>query len=286
MIFPKKYIMFAAILVVCSIANGQSGPCGETSCEQDRGWVTEALQGAEDGWNVTYALKSLPLNPSDVEIFRNGIPLEEEDVKVVGRTITFSPAQTPRAGDLVVARYRPSNSTYAYTHESQSPNNRQYQDEITLQAGRLALKYEERDLQRGTRIVRGNRDIGVAGSRINQSSGAGQSSSAVKMLLRRISKIDESRHEDYMASQSDTQGVDGLGDGIHGIYRVNRSIDSTLQDKPSEESTVASVRMLERLASQRDANSPKVESSLARGSSVVKSKSHSKAKALWQDAWR
>jgi hypothetical protein len=280
--FSRQIITIAILLLASFLGRAQSRLCPETTCHQDNDWVTETLQGTEDGWNVTFTLNRVPQNPNDVEVFRNGVLLQDGDEKVSGRTVVFTAAQAPRPGDWLVARYRSVEPMSPNPSDASGPlSGRRFQDEVTIQAGRAALQNEQAKFQRRT-----SSPIDTRGVPLLQDVQR-RSSSGVAMLERRVARRDESHYSDYLTTQADTQGIDGLGDPLPSppYTRDTETSNSGYATRSPEESDIASVRMLERLSAQNE-RSFEPYGSLPREESSAKHRRHSKKEAFLHGLWR
>jgi hypothetical protein len=278
----RQLITIAILLSASFLGRAQYRICPDTTCHQDYEWVTETLQGTEDGWNVTFTLNRVPQNPNDVEVFRNGVLLQDGDKKVSGRTVVFTAAQAPRPGDWLVARYRSVEPMSPNPSDASGPSSgRRFQDEVTIQAGRAALQNEQAKFQRRT-----SPPIDTRGVPLLQDAER-RSSSGVAMLERRVEHRDESHYSDYLTTQADTVGIDGLGDTApsRSYTKDTETSNSGYATRHPEESQAASVRMLERMLAQND-GSLEPDGSLLRRELSAKHRRHSKKGAFLQGLWR
>jgi hypothetical protein len=92
----------------CVKVDGSSGACGTGGGGPAGNFVDgETPAGTLDGVNVTFTLAQMPSPYASLKLYRNGIRLKlGADYTLAGATITFVPAATPQAGDLLLADYR------------------------------------------------------------------------------------------------------------------------------------------------------------------------------------
>jgi hypothetical protein len=258
----KLWTFIVGTLVVAQgavLAAAQS--CNDSACLQGTKWIVDTPNGKEDGINLVFELTSAPISSLEVEVFRNGLRLRDQDFSEDGKTLRFSPAQTPQPGDTLVAEYfaKPTRGTVLLdTHSPEvSKGNRNFQDETTIAAGREALALEER------RITDASNMTVVAVTHGNAMSGASSPRSvAVRMLVNRAQNGDTVPPVDVRTGYSgDAEGVDGLGDYQPMQVARQRGMDPALpdgfQDKDAQR-VPASVRMIIRKDASR---SPEVTNS-------------------------
>ena len=70
----------------------------------------EVPAGIVNGLNQIFTLANVPSPISSVEVYHNGILMEQGlDYTISGGVITFSPATVPQVGDIVLVNYRYAN---------------------------------------------------------------------------------------------------------------------------------------------------------------------------------
>jgi hypothetical protein len=96
----------------CVRVDGSSGPCGGSGS----GGIVPAYSDAEvpsgiiNGLNQIFTVANTPSPTSSVEVYHNGILMEQGvDYTISGATFTFSPADVPQVGDIVLVNYRYAN---------------------------------------------------------------------------------------------------------------------------------------------------------------------------------
>jgi hypothetical protein len=96
----------------CVHVDGSSGACGGGG----GGGIVPAYADAEvpsgivNGLNQIFTLANVPSPISSVEVYHNGILMEQLlDYTISGGVITFSPSTIPQVGDIVLVNYRYAN---------------------------------------------------------------------------------------------------------------------------------------------------------------------------------
>ena len=94
----------------CLHVDGTSGPCGSGGTSGSGTFVdAEIPGGAVNGSNTSFTLSNVPVPAGSVELFRNGLLLQQgNDYTISGNTITFLSTTLPQSGDNVLASYRVS----------------------------------------------------------------------------------------------------------------------------------------------------------------------------------
>jgi len=266
-------------LVVSASASPQSADCTDGGCAHGEHWVVETPQGIQDGWNVTFTLRHIPSQTVPVTISRNGIRLNARDVKILGRTLSFLPSQAPVQGDWVTAQYLAlPDGNEPEISDSHASSSKRGQDEITLQAARLAL-HDELSLSRPDLA----RVFNSSGRQIFERPNVGSHlSSAVEMLESRESGQNQRSYRDYLRGQADTQGIDGFGD-VQIPSSFNESRD---HGERQTESVPASVHMLEERVEKTEERDARGDAASELRTAKKSVKDRSKGKAILHDIWR
>lgn len=103
----------------CVRVDGTSGPCGGSGGMLPIFVDSETPAGLVNGANTSFTLNYAPAPAASLALYRNGIIMKQGlDYTLSGNTVTFFPASTPQAGDLLLASYRyadPSNPLGSFT---------------------------------------------------------------------------------------------------------------------------------------------------------------------------
>jgi hypothetical protein len=89
----------------CMHVDGTSGPCGG---QTNLGFIDgEVPSGALNGVNATFSLANTPNPATSLELFRNGLLLQQNlDYSLSGSAITFQSGTVPQPSDTLQAFYR------------------------------------------------------------------------------------------------------------------------------------------------------------------------------------
>jgi hypothetical protein len=101
----------------CLHVDGTSGPCGSGGGTSGSGIFVDAEvpSGPINGSNTSFTLPNVPVPVTSVELFRNGLLLQQSnDYTIAGNTITFLNTTVPQASDLLLASYRVSSRSRAW----------------------------------------------------------------------------------------------------------------------------------------------------------------------------
>jgi hypothetical protein len=93
----------------CLHVDGTTGPCGSGGGTGGTGTFVDAEVpgGAVNGSNTSFTLANIPQPQTSVELFRNGLLLQQgNDYTISGNTVTFLSATTPQTSDVLLASYR------------------------------------------------------------------------------------------------------------------------------------------------------------------------------------
>jgi len=106
--------------------------------------IGEIPHGPINGWNTSFMMSHVPQPNSTIEVYRNGILLEDfTDYQVSSNIITLSPSQVPQVGDTLYVSYL--GDTDAAVRSASIPpksSQTQYPDEISIAESREALRKE------------------------------------------------------------------------------------------------------------------------------------------------
>ena len=95
----------------CLHVDGTSGPCGSGGGTSGSGTFVDAEvpSGAINGSNLSFTLANIPLPATSLEVFRNGLLLQQgNDYTISTNTITFLSNTAPQTSDILLASYRVS----------------------------------------------------------------------------------------------------------------------------------------------------------------------------------
>lgn len=94
----------------CLHVDGTTGPCGSGGGGGTGSGTfvdAEFPSGTINGTNAIFTLASAPAPASSLEMFRNGLLLDQgSDYTLSGNSVTFLSAAVPQAGDVLLASYR------------------------------------------------------------------------------------------------------------------------------------------------------------------------------------
>lgn len=95
----------------CVHVDGSTGACGSSNGSTGSGTFvdSEAPGGAINGSNTSFTLANIPAPSTSVELFRNGLLLQQgNDYTVSSNVITFLSSTAPQTNDVLLASYRVS----------------------------------------------------------------------------------------------------------------------------------------------------------------------------------
>lgn len=190
--------------------------------------VREIPAGRIDGWNVTFFVEHTPADygAHSFQLYRNGVRLINGiDFHIQGERIIMSEQQVPQPGDELIALYSLDRSQILPTSNRGLGKARQYGNEISLAATRMALENEVRLNRIGTRVP--------------------VSESNASSLIRRDPTSAPIRSQDVEAD-----GVDGLGDQSNNFDEVN-TLEGRVRSQLGNSKKYPSLEMLQRSLYER-----------------------------------
>lgn len=130
-----KILQTATVLIFATLCVASDRPICP-SC------LTEPLSGVVDGKNDRFSLSRVPDTTPPIQIYRNGVPVDSADYQAIGNTVTFTSRQTPVAGDILEAIYKPASRQLQPARSTSRSSVSAAGEEISSALARQALSAE------------------------------------------------------------------------------------------------------------------------------------------------